>query len=209
MLCQGGGSEIAAAEEGETIKQGLATEGWSRRFPKKTLSRLFVVGGSHGGTKWIPFPLPPLSAWRTPSRPNITIGPTSADASRILAIFRPSYFIPQNLHMSQPQSHGRNHSHFHPLKEPWGWGGTMKGLTSWADVTWATLWCLASPLKLDSFRSCWEPSCLGIASPSHPPKPSGKRGGSPVRCKRTLKKGHGKFQPLLEASWFWLRKSWL
>lgn len=154
VLCQGRGSEIAAAEEGETIKQGLETEGWSRRFHKKTLSRLFVVGGSHGGTKWIPFPLPPLSAWRTPSRPNITIGPILADASCILAIFRPCYFIPQDLHMSQPQSHGLNHSHFHHLKEPGGWGGTVKELTSWANVTWATPWCLASPLKLGSFCSC-------------------------------------------------------
>lgn len=51
VLCQGRGSEIAAMEEGEAIKQGLETEGRSRRSHKKTLSGLFEVGGRHGGTK--------------------------------------------------------------------------------------------------------------------------------------------------------------
>lgn len=59
-----------------------------------------MAGGSHGGTKWIPFPLPPLSTWRASGRPNITIGPIWAAASRILAIFKPSYFIPQNFQES-------------------------------------------------------------------------------------------------------------
>lgn len=36
-----------------------------------------------------------------------------------------------------------------------------------------------------------------------------KRRGSPDRSQRTLMKEHGCFYPLLEANWFWLRKSWL
>lgn len=93
-----------------------------------------MAGGSHRGTKWIPFPLPPHPEhWRASTRPTITIGPILADASCILAIFRLSYFISQNFHRSQPQSQRLHHRHFHHLRETegvWGTEGAHK-LGSW------------------------------------------------------------------------------
>lgn len=39
--------------------------------------------------------------------------------------------------------------------------------------------------------------------------PGRKRKVTSDKCKRTLETEHGSFYPLLDASWFWLRKFWL
>lgn len=172
-----------------------------------------MVGGSHGGTKWIPFPLPPLSAWRAVSRPSIKTGPILADASCILALFRLSYFISQNFHMSHPQSQGLSRRHFHHPRGLWGWWwrggrGVLKEPVGWATMIWPSLGHGQS-------TSAWLLKLLMEAkSPGHSksqlPSPAlGEvKGGSPNGYNRTLKES-GHLHLLLDAGWFWFRKSWL
>jgi len=122
---------------------------------------------------------------RASTRPNITIGPILADASCILAIFRLSYFIPQNFHGSQPQSHSPHHRHGGALKEPPSWAvGTLALHGVWPDHL-----SLALPA----------PCGHQVAAPL-PSLPGRERKVTPDRCKRTLKTECGSVQPLLEAS---------
>lgn len=119
-------------------------------------------GAVTGGTIRIPPPLPPLSAWRAMSRPSITTGPTLADSSGILALFRLSYFFPPELSyesLTQPRPEPQT---FPPSKGTVRMGRGTEGSCRRGSRDFGLLWCLALPspdeVKLLGHRKSQPPS---------------------------------------------------
>lgn len=137
-----------------------------------------MVGGSHGGTEWIPFPLPPLSAWGAPGRPNITIGPILAAASCVLAIFRPSYFIPHNFHESTTKPQPEPQTCSPPEDTVRSRRGTEDALDGQRGL--GPPWCLAVHLSLALSAPAGSQVAWAQQVPATLPGPSGKKGGSPT-----------------------------